>query len=176
MEITVTPESNGMRIVITDVSVFFDLYKLQVLSEFFNLDWEIHTTNFVYNEILREEQVVDFESFVRDEKLNIIKINVEEETEIRKMQLQRPNKSFPDKTVLWKAKKEKCTLLTCDKVLRTEASYHKIEVHGTAWIILQFVENGIINNIKGVELLEQLLKDNVRQPVEQIKRMIDSLI
>src|SRR5665647_1499766 len=101
-----------MRLVITDVSVFFDLYKLRVLPEFFSLDWEIHTTNFVYNEILREEQVVEFEDFVKDEKLNIIKINTEEEAEIRNMQLQRPNKSFPDKTVLWKAKKEKCTLLT----------------------------------------------------------------
>ncbi len=164
-----------MRIVITDVSVFFDLYKLQVLPEFFSLDWEIHTTNFVYNEILQEEQVVEFESFVKVKKLIIIKINTEEETEIRNMQLQRPNKSFPDKTVLWKAKKEKCTLLTCDKVLRTEASYHKIEVHGTAWIILQFVENRIIEKKRAIELLEQLLKDNVRQPAEQIKKMIDGL-
>lgn len=164
-----------MRIVITDVSVFFDLYKLQVLPEFFSLDWEIHTTNFVYNEILREEQVVEFENFVKDKKLNIIKINTEEEVEIRNMQLQRPNKSFPDKTVLWKAKKEKCTLLTCDKVLRTEASFHKIEVHGTAWIILQFVENGITNKKRAIGLLEQLLRDNVRQPIEQIKKMIDGL-
>ena len=164
-----------MRIVITDVSVFFDLYKLQVLPEFFSLDWEIHTTNFVYNEILREEQVVEFESFVKDEKLNIIKINTEEEAEIRNMQLQRPNKSFPDKTVLWKAKKEKCTLLTCDKVLRTEATYHKIEVHGTAWVILQFIENGIIDKQRAIALLEQLLKDNVRQPAEQIKKIIDAL-
>ncbi|MDD3322259.1 MAG: hypothetical protein PHS59_12530 [Paludibacter sp.] len=164
-----------MKIVITDVSVFFDLYKLQVLPEFFSLDWEIHTTNFVYNEILREEQVVEFESFVKDKKLNIIKINIEEEAEIQNMQLKRPNKSFPDKTVLWKAKKEKCTLLTCDKVLRTEASFHKIEVHGTAWIILQFVENGIIDKMRAIELLEQLVKDNVRQPVEQIKKIIDGL-
>ena len=36
-----------MKIVITDVSVFFDLYHLQVLPEFFSLNLEIHTTDFV---------------------------------------------------------------------------------------------------------------------------------
>ena len=49
-----------MKVVITDVSVFFDLYQLQVLPEFFALDLEIHTTNFVYNEIVNSEQKHEF--------------------------------------------------------------------------------------------------------------------
>lgn len=164
-----------MRIVITDVSVFFDLYSLQVLPEFFDLGWEIHTTNFVYDEIKREEQIYEFEGFVNNSKLNIIKISADDEIEIRKMQLYKPNKSFPDKTVLWKAKKEKYTLLTCDKVLRTEAINHKIEVHGSAWIIEQFVANGLIVSQVGVDLLNQLMQNNNRQPIEKIKQMIDRL-
>jgi hypothetical protein len=164
-----------MRIVITDVSVFFDLHSLQVIPEFFDLGWEIHTTNFVYDEIKREEQIAEFEVFVERQKLNIIRISAEEEIEIRKMQLQKPNKSFPDKTVLWKAKMEEYTLLTCDKVLRTEATFHKIEVHGSAWVIEQLVNNEIIDCIRGIDLLNKLMKINNRLPVEQIKQMIERL-
>jgi len=59
----VTNESAGMRIVISDVSVFFDMYYLKVLPEFFALDMEIHTTDFVYNEIINSEQKNEFDLF-----------------------------------------------------------------------------------------------------------------
>jgi hypothetical protein len=49
-----------MKIVITDVSVFFDLYHLQILPEFFALDLEIHTTDFVYNEITNSVQKSEY--------------------------------------------------------------------------------------------------------------------
>jgi hypothetical protein len=56
----VTNESACMKIVITDVSVFFDLYHLQILPEFFALDLEIHTTDFVYNEITNSVQKSEY--------------------------------------------------------------------------------------------------------------------
>jgi predicted nucleic acid-binding protein len=45
-----------MKLVVTDVSVFFDLYQIQALPEFFALDWEIYTSDIVYNEILHASQ------------------------------------------------------------------------------------------------------------------------
>ena len=45
-----------MKIVVTDVSVFFDLFIIQALPEFFELELEICTTDFVYNEIEQSEQ------------------------------------------------------------------------------------------------------------------------
>ncbi len=42
-----------MRLVITDVSVLFDIYHIRALPEFFALDFEICTTDFVRNEILQ---------------------------------------------------------------------------------------------------------------------------
>lgn len=38
-----------MKIVVTDVSVFFDLFIIQALPEFFELELEICTTDFVYS-------------------------------------------------------------------------------------------------------------------------------
>jgi predicted nucleic acid-binding protein len=164
-----------MKVVITDVSVFFDLYHLQVLPEFFALDLEIHTTDFIYNEIVNSEQRSEFEVFERSKKLHIIKITPEDEHEIQIMPLSRSNRSFPDKTVLWKAKQLECTLLTCDNKLRNEAIKHGIEVHGSIWVLSELVENKIITPTKGVELLEKMKIVNARLPIDEIDSLIKQL-
>lgn len=164
-----------MKVVITDVSVFFDLYHLQVLPEFFALDLEIHTTDFIYNEIVNSEQRSEFEVFERSKKLHIIKITPEDEHEIQIMPLSRANRSFPDKTVLWKAKQLKCTLLTCDNKLRNEAIKHEIEVHGSIWVLRKLVEYKIISPAKGIELLEMMKMVNTRLPINEIDSLIKQL-
>jgi predicted nucleic acid-binding protein len=171
----VTNESVGMKIVITDVSVFFDLYHLRVLPEFFALDLEIHATDFVYNEITNTEQKNEFAVFERSRKLHIIKITPEEEDEIHAMKLFRSNKSFPDRTVLWKAKQFNCILLTCDSALRKEAQSHGLEVHGSIWVINQLIDTGIISKVKGIELLKQMKMVNPRLPMDEIDKLIRRL-
>lgn len=164
-----------MKVVITDVSVFFDLYQLQVLPEFFALELEIHTTNFVYNEIINSEQKAEFELFVRSKKLHIIKITAEEEHEIHLLQLKRANRSFPDKTVLWKALQLKCALLTCDHKLKTEALSQGLEVHGSIWVLKELVEHNIISKVKCIELLEMMKLVNDRLPLDEIEKFIRQL-
>jgi predicted nucleic acid-binding protein len=164
-----------MKIVITDVSVFFDLYHLQVLPEFFALDLEIHTTDFVYNEITNSAQKNDFAIFERSKKLIIIKITPEEEDDIRDMRLARSNKSFPDRTILWKARQLNCALLTCDNALRKEAEANGLEVRGSIWVINELISNGIISNAKGIELLKHMKLVNPRLPVDEIDKLIRGL-
>jgi hypothetical protein len=132
-----------MRVVFTDVSVFFDLHTLQILPEFFGLNWHIQTTDFVFNEILQANQVRDFDPFVRSKKLNIISISVEEEVAIRA------------------------------KVLREEARHQKIEVHGSIWVIDQLVKSDLINKQKAIALLNKLVTINSRLPMEEIKKQIE---
>ena len=74
-----------MKIYITDVSVLFDLYSLGILPEFFALDAEIHLTAFVYNEVTRKEQILEFENFKRAKKLHIITLSEEDEEAINNM-------------------------------------------------------------------------------------------
>ncbi|MCK9414664.1 MAG: hypothetical protein M0Q53_20350 [Prolixibacteraceae bacterium] len=64
------------------------------------------------------------------------------------MKLFRSNKSFPDRTVLWKAKQFKCALLTCDSTLRKKAEAHGLEVRGSIWVIKQLIEDGIVQKLK----------------------------
>lgn len=100
-----TNESVGMRVVVTDVSVFFDLFEIGVLPEFFALDWEINTTDFVYNEILHSGQKEEFEVFRRGRRLNVLSFSAKEETEVRKFKTKLSIRSIADKTILWKALK-----------------------------------------------------------------------
>ena len=164
-----------MKVVITDVSVFFDLYLLQVLPEFFALDLEIHTTDFVYNEIIEEDQKKQFELFERSKKLHIIKTTQEEEDEIKKMELFRPNRSFPDKTILWKAKQLGCALLTSDRKLRKEAEAQGLEVRGSLWVIKKIIDTGIISKNRGLELYKQIKSVNPRLPMDEIDKLIKGL-
>lgn len=161
-----------MKVVITDVSVFFDLYTLQVLPEFFALDLDIHTTNFIYNEIIKEEQIEEFRLFERTKKLHIIKITLDEEAEIKALQLNRSNKSFPDRTILWKAKQLQCPLLTCDNKLRKEAEGLGIIVHGSIWVVMQLVENEILTRDIGIGVLEKMKLVNTRLPYDEIDKQI----
>lgn len=161
-----------MKVMVTDVSVFFDLFEIHVLPEFFALDWEIHTTDFVYNEILQADQKKLFEVFVRSKRLKILRFTSEEEMQVRNFKTNLSIRSIADKTILWKALQLNATLLTCDRKLRKEAEGHSLEVRGSIWVIEQLVENSLIDSIRGVNLLKNLKATNKRLPVELIDRLI----
>ncbi len=161
-----------MKLVVTDVSVFFDLYQIQALPEFFALDWEIYTSDIVYNEILHASQKTEFEAFARSKQLKILITSEEEVEEVLNFKTSLKIHSIADKTILWKALKLKATLLTCDSKLRKEAEGQALEVRGSIWVIEQLVINEIINARKGISLLEQLRLKNTRLPAETIDKLI----
>jgi predicted nucleic acid-binding protein len=60
-----------MKLIITDTNVFFDLINIQALPEFFSMDYEICTTDFVLNEILFSSQKNQIDAFIRSRKLTV---------------------------------------------------------------------------------------------------------
>ena len=83
-----------MKLVITDVSVLFDLFHIKILSEFFALDFEIYITIFVYNEIVNQEQIKEFEEFRQTGKLIILDLSQEEEEQVVNFKTKRNLKSI----------------------------------------------------------------------------------
>jgi predicted nucleic acid-binding protein len=164
-----------MKLIITDVSVLFDLYHIKVLPEFFALDVEICMTIFVYNEIVQQEQIQEFEMFKRTQKLTVLELSAEEEEQVVNLKLKRSLRSIPDKTMLWKAMQLKCPLLTCDDKLRKEATDNDIEVHGSIWVVTELQKQNIIDKAKTIELLEQLKKVNTRLPFDEMDKIIKRL-
>ena len=175
MEIQGTNATFGMKLIITDTNVFFDIISIGALPEFFALNYKICTTDFVVKEILESDQKVQIESFIRAKKLNIIKLTAEEVEEIRNFATKRFFKGITDKTVLWKSFQLKCPLLTGDKKLRNEAEDLKIEVHGSIWIIIELIEKELITKVKGAELLEKLKLINASLPHDEIDILIKRL-
>jgi predicted nucleic acid-binding protein len=162
-----------MKVAITDVSVLFDLFNVRILPEFFGLDIEIYTTDFIYNEILQSDEKNEFELFVRSGQLKIIVVEDDEQETILNMKLTYANRSIADKTALYKAKQLECILLTCDDKLKKEAIKQKLEVHGSIWIIDQLVENDKIDTKRTIEVIESLKTTNAWLPVDELDRRLN---
>lgn len=161
-----------MKLIITDTNVFFDIISIGALPEFFSMDYDISTTDFVVKEVLESDQKVQIESFIRAQKLNVFKFSADEIEEIRNFPTIRFFKGITDKTVLWKSHQLKCLLLTGDKKLRKEAEDLKIEVHGSIWVINELVEKNIVTKAKGAEFSEKLKLTNASLPHNEIDRLI----
>jgi predicted nucleic acid-binding protein len=164
-----------MKLIVTDSSVFFDIIKIQALPEFFDLDIEVCTTDFVQKEILESEQRKQIEHFIRLKKLTVFEMSAEEIDELIQFKTNRVFRTLIDKTVLWKAKQLGCPLLTGDAKLRNEATEQGVKVHGSLWVVMQLVKHEIVDKKKGIEYLEKLRIINDRLPVEEIEKLIKKL-
>jgi len=164
-----------MKLIITDSSVFFDIIKIQALPEFFALDFEICTTDFVKGEILESEQGEQIEMFIRSHQLTVFVLSEKEIEEVENFKTKRFFKTLIDKTVLWKAKQLECPLLTGDAKLRNEATDQGIPVHGSLWVIRMMVESNVVTANAGIEFLEKLKVTNDRLPLDEIEKLIKKL-
>lgn len=164
-----------MKVAIADASVFFDLYKISVLPEFFGLDMEIYTTDFIYNEILRSEERALFETFCRSNQLKIIIIDELEREQISVMDLKYSNSSLADRTAIFKARQMDCNLLTCDNKLKKEAEHLNVEVHGSIWILDQLIDNNVLETGRAIVSFELLKATNAWLPINEIDLRIDRL-
>jgi PIN domain nuclease of toxin-antitoxin system len=164
-----------MKLAITDVSVLFDLFNVGVLPEFFGLNIEIYTTDFIYNEIKQSDEIKEFELFVRSGKLKIIVVEESEQETIADMNLKYTNRSIADKTAIYKAIQMDCILLTCDDKLKKEALDKRLEVHGSIWVIDQLIENGKLDGRRAIEAFVSLKMANAWLPLDEIDTRISNL-
>lgn len=164
-----------MKIVLADVSVLFDLYKIQALDYFFDLGLEVFTTKFVYREILYSGQKERFEDYKNSGHLKILDFNDAEVKEITELTLTPRIHSMGDKSIFYKTIQLKGMLLTADSKLRKVAEKVGIEVHGSIWVIDELLSKKIISNSKGIELFEAMLASNQTLPRSELKRRIENL-
>ena len=164
-----------MKLFITDTNVFFDLMNIEALPEFFGLDFEICTTDFVVNEILRLEQAEQIHNFIRSKQLTVFSFSSDEINEVVNLKTRRMLRRIADKSVLWKALQLKCKLLTGDRSLRNEAEENGLEVHGSIWVVMMIVDAKLLSAEKGIELYEKLKIVNDSLPKEEIEKLIKKL-
>ncbi len=164
-----------MKLLITDTNVLFDVIKIGALPEFFSLDYEICTTEFVINEIVPSEQKEMLEYFIRAKKLDVYELSSDEVEEVEKFDTGIDLKRFTDKSVIWKSVQLNCPILTGDRKMKEVATRFGIEVHGSIWVVDALIIERMISSEDAINLFENLALANSWLPKHEIERRINIL-
>lgn len=163
------------KIVVNDTNVFIDLLDVGLLDKFFLLPWEIHTTDFVMLELLREGQKEAVETYKHAGKLNVAEFDFEEVIAINGLHKRfkdNTNVSLTDCSVWYYAKQNNYTLLTGDRKLRNSAMNDGVEVRGIIHVFDELVETRTIPSGIAAEKLALLKELNPRLPQNEIEKRL----
>ena len=162
-----------MKVVINDANILIDLARLELLSEFSKLDFEIYTTDFVLEE-LNTEQKLPVNELVESESIILIQTEeIEDYSGIRQLLESSTGLSFEDCSVWYYSKKYKGTLLTGDGKLKKEARKNGIEVRGIVYLFDELLRQNIIDFEIAMVKIEELKQLNNRLPKKEIDKRIE---
>lgn len=147
-----------LTIAVTDACIFIDLFDLDLITLFFNLNLEAHTTAAVYYELYIEQQQV-LKAYQSAERLKVHNLVEEDFIEIFSSNYPK-SLSETDKSVLHVANRLNACVLSSDKVLRNCAKNKQIEYHGMIWIFDELVDSSILTPIEARIKLNQLVTSN----------------
>lgn len=160
-----------MKLAVNDANIFIDLFDIDLLQMFFELNIELHTTDLVINELDPEQKLPVLEKAARG-KITVKKFSEDELDEIRKLEKKRGALSIQDWSVFYYAKQMNVMILTGDNTLRKEAKSKGFEVHGIIWLLDQMVSQKTIKSKQAIEKLEALMKINQRLPKKDCEEKI----
>lgn len=162
------------KIVVSDTNIFIDLVKLELLGDFFSLPWDIHTTDFVINELEVPEQKAAVTAFIKRKKLTVGKLNAVEVGIIAERSEETGGKiSITDFSVCHYAQKNNYTLLTGDMNLRKVAVKENISVHGILFLFDELVKHAVLPSELAAETLKKLKGINTRLPLDEVDTRIN---
>lgn len=159
-------------VVVSDTNIFIDLYKIDLLDEFFSLAIHIHTTDFIIHEL----KVMDQKNKILDYgKLFIKKFDMQEMIKLvsfqRKIQ-DKTNVSIQDCSVWIYAQDNGYILLTGDGKLRKAAIKEGTNVRGILYIFDKMVEEKLLTPQKACEKIQLLRQINGRLPSKEIEKRV----
>jgi predicted DNA-binding protein (UPF0278 family) len=148
-----------MKLAVTDACIFIDIYELELTSELFALDIEIHTSLDVFNE-LHPHQKELLKAYQNIGKFTTHILTEEDRLVIYKYKYPK-SLSDNDITVLHLAEKIEAMVLSSDKAVRNCAKKKSIEYHGMLWIFDKLIVANVISTITASEKLKKLIHSNI---------------
>lgn len=150
-----------MRIAITDPNILIDLHYLGWLPQLTHLDLEFHTTNYVLNELSKEQ--VDALVILRNQRhLVVCELSDEQTTSLMRIDLPRAF-SDADKSVLWYIQTQNIgisVVLSGDKPMQKWCEMHHIKAFNILWIFDQMIEKGNLSFSEANKALVSLTRFN----------------
>ena len=162
-----------MRIAIIDANIFIDLYYLGWLPYLLSLDLEIYTTNYVLDE-LNKEQVTGL-SILREQN-HLVVCDLSDSQTISLSESDYPRRlSDADKSVLWCVQLLPGTpiVLSGDKSMRIWCENHQIEVQGILWMFDQMLLSDILSPTDTHDALLFLMRLNPQLPSQACKEKLE---
>jgi predicted nucleic acid-binding protein len=161
-----------MKVAVTDACIFIDLIELDLVSSFFKLNIELHTTVDVVNELFPEQKQV-LKAYESGDLLTIHNLVEDDFTKMTKISFPR-GLSQEDKTVIYLAMGlENSIVLSSDKLVRGFATKQSLKCHGLIWIFDQLVGSTIISKKMAVTMLKNLLSLNQMYQGSMVKKEIE---
>ncbi|MDR0618741.1 MAG: hypothetical protein LBG17_02455 [Bacteroidales bacterium] len=164
-----------MKVAVTDACIFIDLHDLELVTSFFALDIEIHTTSAILYELYSEQQQI-LKAYQSVNKLIVHNLQEQDFIEIYSEEYPK-SLSETDKSVLYIANKINACVLSSDKTLRNCAKNKDIECHGMIWIFDKLVETSNLTTKEAANKLKQLVDTNFvfknnQKLVEEIEKRL----
>lgn len=163
-----------MEIVVNDTNIFIDLWSVDFLDDFFRLPLEVHTLDFVVNELKQDEQRNAIKHFIDSGRLYVKSLDVVELQQVLELQMATPGNLSTIDCAVWKyAKDNGFALLTGDRQLRNKAIDSGVPVRGILYVFDQLVDNNVITPARAIEKLQALFAINSRLPKNLIEERIE---
>lgn len=153
-----------MQIVVNDTNLFIDLIHAELIDVFFQLPFEVHTTDFVVSEIEEPEQEGIINQLIETSRLFVASYTFNEVEEIMSLQEAVNRLSIPDCSVWHYSKKHNYTLLTGDNLLRRTAQKDQVIVRGLLFIFDELIRFELITPADACIKLRFLLETGTRLP------------
>ncbi|MFC5192912.1 hypothetical protein ACFPIK_14140 [Algoriphagus aquatilis] len=161
-----------MRVAVTDACIFIDLIELEMITSFFQLDLELHTTVAVINELYPEQKQI-LDAYQSVGKLHVHNLRDDDFQEMRQIAFPR-GLSQEDRSVLFLAKKlGDAIVISSDKLVRDFAAKLDLPYHGIFWILDQSVTKNLISKAKALHILSEMPKVNSMYQGANMKREIE---
>ena len=147
------------KVAITDACIFIDIYELQLLTHFFALPLEVHTTIDVMNELVTEQR----QQLLVYQTTKKLTIHIADEGDKKNIRLNNYPRSLSesDCSVLYFAEKYNPILLRRDKVVRNTARRRPIDYDRMLWVFDRLVSAGLLQAKEAGNKLQQLIQSNI---------------
>ena len=156
-----------MKLHINDANILIDIVQLDLVVAFLALNFEMHTTDFVFAELETSQQQA-----LKSEKLIIINPTETDLFAISDLTSENNGLSFEDCSVWYFAKKMNGVLITGDGNLRKKAKAAGIDVKGIIFIIEEIKSQNILITETCIAKMQALHRLNDRLPQNEITKRI----
>lgn len=162
-----------MRVAVTDACIFIDLIELDMITSFFQLDLELHTTVAVINELYPEQKQI-LEAYESVAKLHVHNLKDDDYQEMKQISFPR-GLSQEDRSVLYLARKlGGAIVISSDRIVREFAGRLQLPYHGIFWILDQIVASELISKAKARKILSDMPKVNAMYEATLLKNEVET--